>query len=213
MGSIASGIYNLMAGDPAQQQEEQLGTLGQTQISTGQNLVTPAATYYENILSGDPSKIAQSLAPEIAAGQGQVEQAALRGANFGSRSGGTAAASRAAEDANRGNIINLVGGLQSHAADAAGSLGSNQENMGAGNVHDVAGMKTAAQNRTAGAIGGIASGAASMLTGMPDLGSLFNPGGTGSIGGHSFSLGTNMGGAVNEGYDPSNGAMTINTGR
>lgn len=168
MGGLVSGIFDLIGGDPARDQEEQLGTLGKTQTSTGTSLVTPAATYYENLLSGDPAKIAQSLAPEISAGQGQVEQQALQGANFGARSGGTAAATRAAADANRGNVINLVGGLQERAANEAGALGTNQENMGAGNVHDVAGMKTARRNQVLGDVGGIANSAASIA--MPFLG-------------------------------------------
>lgn len=166
MGGLVGGIFDLMSGDPAAGQEQQLGTLGTTQTSTGENLVTPAATYYENILSGDQGKIAQSLAPEISAGQGQVEQAALQGSNFGTRSGGTAAASRAAEDANRGNIINLVGGLQSGAAAGAASLGTNQESLGAGNINDVAQMRTARQNQAMSDVSGIAKDAASIATGF-----------------------------------------------
>lgn len=166
MGSIASGLFDLFSGDPALQQEKQLETLGTDQINTGQNLVTPAATYYENILSGDPSKIAQTLSPEISAGQQQVEQQALQGSQFGTRSGGTAAASRAAEDAERGNIINLVGGLQSSAASAAGNLGTEQESLGAGNVNDVAGMKTRRQQQVAGDVGNVVQGAADVAAGI-----------------------------------------------
>ncbi len=166
MGGLVGGIFDLASGDPAQQQEQQLQGLGTTQTSTGENLVTPAATYYENILSGDQGKIAQTLAPEISAGEGQVEQAALQGANFGTRSGGTAAASRAAEDADRGNIINLVGGLQSSAAAGAGSLGTSQESMGAGNINDVANLRTARQNQEMSDWSNIGQAAAQVATGF-----------------------------------------------
>lgn len=162
MASLASGLFDLFSGDPAQKQEDQLQTLGTEQTATGEGLVTPAAKYYEDILSGDPSKIAQTLAPEISAGAGQVEQQRLTNANFGNRSGGTAASTAAAEDMERGNIINLVGGLQQGAASAAGSLGTSQESIGAGNIHDVAGMKTARQNQVGQDVGGVVSGAAAI---------------------------------------------------
>ncbi len=139
---VAGGIYDLIAGDPAEDQEKILGTTGSNELSTGENLVTPAATYYENILSGDPSKISQSLSPEISSGQTQVEQQALGNANFGTRSGGSTASTNAAEASERGNIINLVGGLQSSSANAAGSLGSNQESMGTSAEEAVANLKS-----------------------------------------------------------------------
>lgn len=145
MGSLAGSIFDLIEGNPTAGEQSEFGTLGNEQIGTGENLVTPAATYYEDILSGDPTKIAQSLAPEISAGQNQVEQQALTGSEFGTRSGGTAAANNAAEGQERGNIINLVGGLQQGAASAAGNLGTEQENMGSGNVSKEADLAT--QNR------------------------------------------------------------------
>jgi hypothetical protein len=173
MGGLVGGIFDLLSGDPATQQENQLQTLGTTQTSTGENLVTPAATFYEDILSGDQGKIAQALAPEISAGQGQVEQAALQGANFGTRSGGTAAASRAAEDQNRANIINLVGGLQNSAASGAASLGTDQESMGSGNINDVAKLKTQRQQQATSDWSGIGQGVADLVTGLPDIGNSY----------------------------------------
>lgn len=139
---VAGGIYDLVAGDPAEREEKTLGALGNQEISTGESLVNPAATYYENVLSGDPTRIAQSLSPEISAGQTQVEQQALSNANFGNRSGGTAASTQAGEAGERANIINLVGGLQSSSAGAAGSLGSSQESLGASNEQTVANLKS-----------------------------------------------------------------------
>ena len=62
------------------------------------------------------------------------------------------------DDRARGNIINLIGGLQQGAAQHAGNLGTYDLSMAAPNYQAVAGLKTAEQNRTAGAIGGIASG-------------------------------------------------------
>lgn len=162
MGGLVSGIFDLFGGDPAQQQEDQLQTLGTEQTATGEGLVAPAAKYYEDILSGDPTRIASSLAPEIKTGQEQVEQQRLSNAQFGTRSGGTAASTNAAEDKNRADIIALEGGLQERAAGAAGSLGTSQESLGAGNINDVAGMKTARRKQVGEDVGGIASGVASI---------------------------------------------------
>ena len=162
MGGLVGGLFDLFSGNPTQGQQNELGTLGNEQISTGENLVTPAATYDENILSGDPTKIAQSLAPEISAGNQQVEQQRLTGSQFGTRSGGTTASGNAAEAQNRGNIINLVGGLQQSTAANAGSLGSSQESQGSGNIQTQASMAAANQKREASDVGDIASGAASI---------------------------------------------------
>jgi hypothetical protein len=162
MGGLVGGIYDLFAGNPTQGEQNTFGALGNEQIGTGEGLVTPAATYYQDILSGDPTKIAQSLAPEISAGQDQVEQQALTGAQFGTRSGGTAAANAAAQGQERGNIINLAGGLQQGAAAGAAGLGESQESQGAGNIGNQANLATAARNRTVGDINGIAGGVASI---------------------------------------------------
>ena len=167
MGSIASGIYNLVAGDPAKAEEGKLSDLGNFESGVGQKGTNASLGYDLGILSGDPSKIAQTLAPEISTQNQQTEQAKATTAQFGNRSGGNNASGQAMDDKARGNIINLIGGLQQGAAQNAGNLGTYDLSMASPNYQAVAGLKTAAQNRTAGAIGGIASGVASMLTGLP----------------------------------------------
>lgn len=106
------------------------GDISQFGTSTGQGAITDANQYYSNILSGDPSKIAESIAPEIQAGQQQTQQAKQGMAQFGTRSGGTAAASAGADAANRGNIISLIGKLQSGAAAGEAGIGENQTAQG-----------------------------------------------------------------------------------
>lgn len=164
MGGLVGGIFDLAEGNPTQSQQNELGTLGNEQVSTGENLVTPAATYDENILSGDPTKIAQSLAPEISGVQNQVEQSRLTGSQFGTRSGGTTASGNAAEAGARGDIIKEVGGLQQSTAANAGSLGSSQEAAGSGNIQTQAEMAAANQKRETGDVGGIASDVASIAS-------------------------------------------------
>lgn len=168
MASLATGLYDLFAGDPTKTEQQQLGTLGTGQIATGQNLVTPSATYYENLLSGDPSKIAQAVAPAISAQQQETENAMLTGSQFGTRSGGTTAANNAAQAQGRANIINLIGQTQAGAAGAAANLGTNQENAGAGNVQTEADMARARQAQVGQDVGGIVQGAGEIATGLYD---------------------------------------------
>jgi len=133
----------------------------------GQKGTDASLDYDLGILSGDPAKIAETLAPEISTQNQQVEQGKLTTAQFGNRSGGNNAAGQAMDDKARGNIINLIGGLQQGTAQHAGNLGTYNLGMASPNIQSVAGLKTAAQNRTANAIGGIASGVGSVLTGLP----------------------------------------------
>lgn len=106
------------------------GSISQFGTNTGQGAVTDANKFYQGILSGDPGQIAQTIAPEIQAGQQQTQQAKQGLAEFGTRSGGTAAASAGADAANRGNIISLIGRLQSGAAAGEAGLGENQTAQG-----------------------------------------------------------------------------------
>lgn len=167
MGGLVGGLFDLFSGNPSQSEENTLGTVGNEQINTGEDLVTPAATYYEDLLSNDPTLEAQALAPEIKAGQDQVEQQKLTGSEFGTRSGGTAASTAAADAQERGNIIGLLGRQKAGAAAAAGNLGSEQESMGTGNVKTEADMANQNRQREVGDINGIAASAASIA--MPFL--------------------------------------------
>lgn len=95
----------------------------------GQADTGAASKYFTDILSGDPTKQAQALAPEIATSQQQGAQAKNNIAQFGNRSGGSNAAAQGIDAAGRGNIINLIGGLQGKAASGAGSLGTAEQGL------------------------------------------------------------------------------------
>ena len=164
------------AGDPARRKRVSSASLGNFESGVGQKGTNASLGYDLGILSGDPSKIAQTLAPEISAQNQQVEQGKLTTSEFGNRSGGNNAAAQHMDDQARGNIINLIGGLQQGAAQHAGNLGTYDLSMAAPNYQAVAGLKTAGQNRTANAIGGIAEGAGNFIKGLPELGKLFHPG-------------------------------------
>lgn len=175
MSSLFSGIFDLVGGDPASQQEKDLEGLSGYETKTGEGLIDPASKFYEDILSGDPAKIAEALAPEIKSGAEAVAQQAKTTNEFGNRSGGNTASNNAAQAGERGNIISLIGDMQTHAADAAGSLGSNLVGQASGNINDTANLKINRRNQVNNDVGGIAKGAAEIA--MPFLG-----GGAGAAG-------------------------------
>ena len=166
MGGLVSGLFDLFSGNPAQKEQDQFGALGDYQTSTGEGLTTAGAKYDEDILSGDPTRIAQSLAPEISAQQGQIEQNKLQDANFGTRSGGTTASNENADAAGRANIINLVGATQKGAADSALSAGSGLLGQASSNVGNEANLAEQRRSQVNSDIGGIATSAAEIASGF-----------------------------------------------
>ena len=162
MGSLASGLFDLFSGNPTSTEQNQFGDLYNYEQGIGRNALNAGNQFYQDILSGDPAKIAQALAPEIKAGQGQVEQQALTGSEFGNRAGGTNAATQAAQDKERGNIINLIGGLQQGAAGAETGIGEFGLSQAPSNLASEAGLAQQNQQRLAGDVGGIVQGAASI---------------------------------------------------
>ncbi len=106
------------------------GDISNFGTNTGQGAISDADAYYKSILSGDPTQTAMTLAPEIKAGQEQTQQGKNQLAQFGTRSGGTAAASAGADAANRANIISLIGKLRSGAAAGEAGIGENQTALG-----------------------------------------------------------------------------------
>jgi hypothetical protein len=96
----------------------------------GEKDVTAASKWYHDILSGDPTKMAEAVAPETAALQGETQQAKNQTAQFSPRSGGTAAAIAGLDANTRAQIIKLLGGLQSGAAGELKSLGTTEQGIG-----------------------------------------------------------------------------------
>jgi hypothetical protein len=177
MGSLVSGIYDLIEGDPTKQEQGQLGDLGTFSSSTGQGDVNAANSYYGGILSGDPAQIAKTLAPEISSGAQGLEQQKKTTAEFGNRGGGTNSSTQAGESQERGNIINLEGGLQAGAAGAEASLGTNLLGHATNNISQEAGLASANQARQTADVGGIATGAAQIASGFIDPAAAAAPGG------------------------------------
>ena len=166
MGGLLSSIFDLAAGNPTQGEQNQFGALSGYQTGVGEGLITPAAQYEENILSGDPTKTAQAMAPEISANQNQTQQFKNQTAEFSPRSGGTAASVANADTSGRSNLIDLLGQEQSGAASTSLSAGSGLLNSASSNLSNQAGLAEQWRKSQVSDIGQIGQSAAEIATGL-----------------------------------------------
>jgi hypothetical protein len=165
---------------PSKQENSQYNNLTAASgfaTGAGESDLTASNTFMQDILSGDPTKVSQALAPEISGQQKQVQQQKDQAAQFGSRSGGTAATIANADTAGRSNIINLEGGLMGHSADSLASTGTSL--LGTGISGDATGFGEASklQAQRAAKFNDIFSSSASLAAGV--LGAL--PGAAGGF--------------------------------
>jgi NADH dehydrogenase/NADH:ubiquinone oxidoreductase subunit G len=167
MGGLVGGLFDLFSGNPTAPEQGALQDVGNYGLNTGEGAINTGLGFEGDILSGDPSKIATALAPEIKAGQQQVQQQAEQGAMFGNRGGGTNAATQAAQSGERGNIINLIGGLQQGAAGAEIGAGENLLSQGTGAETTAADLALKNRQRQTSDVSGIAQGVADIA--MPFL--------------------------------------------
>lgn len=132
MGDWLSGLFGGTSKglDTAQSTAAGLAGYG---VNKGEQNENAAGDYYGGILSGDPAKIAQSLAPAISANQQQAQQQKQTMGQFGSRSGGNTAAANNIDTATRANTTNLIGGALNNAAAGEAGLGENQVNNATSN--------------------------------------------------------------------------------
>ncbi|MGA7524366.1 MAG: hypothetical protein WBW84_18080, partial [Acidobacteriaceae bacterium] len=167
MGGLVGSIFDLAAGNPTQGEQNQFGALSGYQTGVGEGLITPAAQYEESILSGDPTKTAQAMAPEISANQQQTQQFKNQSAEFSPRSGGTAASVANADTSGRSNLIDLLGQEQSGAASTSLSAGSGLLDSASNNLGNEANLANQWRQQQTSDINGIAQGAASIAMGLP----------------------------------------------
>ena len=90
----------------------------------GEKDLGASSKFMTDILSGDVGKITQALAPQIGAAKSSAQQQNKQNAEFGTRSGGTAASTAATNDKVHSDITNLIGKLTGGAASSLGSQGS-----------------------------------------------------------------------------------------
>jgi hypothetical protein len=169
MGSFLSGIFGGSSPGVSQAQQTAQGGAGYG-FSNGQKNEDAAGDYYGGILSGDPTKIAQSLAPAIQANQQQGQQQKQTMAQFGTRSGGNTGAADNIDTATRGNTVNLIGGALNNAAAGEAGLGENQvqsgtqNNQAAGNFSEEE-LKNQQNSILGQMIGGLGATAGTAITG------------------------------------------------
>jgi hypothetical protein len=166
VGGLLSSIFDLAAGNPVQGEQNQFGSLAGYQTGVGEGLITPAAQYEESILSGDPTKTAQAMAPEISANQNQTQQFKNQAAEFSPRSGGTAASVANADTSGRSNLIDLLGQEQSGAASTSLSAGSGLLGQASSNLGSEAGLAEQWRKSQVSDIGQIGQSAAEIATGL-----------------------------------------------
>ncbi len=128
-GSLFGGASSTLSGDIGQ-----TGQLAGFASGLGQKNLAQSSKFFSDILSGDPTKQAQVLAPEISTVQGQKQQQLKGMAEFGNRSGGTNAAAQMTGDTARASINNMIAGLLGTSASSLASTGSNLLNTGLGAI-------------------------------------------------------------------------------
>jgi hypothetical protein len=133
MGGFLSAIFG-GANPTLGKDMNQFGAMAGNQTKTGEGDVNDASQYFQSILSGDPTKIATTLAPETAAVQDQTQQQKAQAAQFGARSGGTGSTVAGLDANGRAQLIKLIGSLQGGAASGAASLGTSQEGLASQNT-------------------------------------------------------------------------------
>ena len=108
----------------------QFGQIAGFTTGLGESSTAKGLNFMSDIVSGDQSKIARSLGPEIKAEQGREQQQKNQTAQFGTRSGGNNAVIQAATDTTRGNISNMVSSLLNSSVSGLVSGGASLLNQG-----------------------------------------------------------------------------------
>lgn len=109
---------------------DQYGQIGQSQTGQGQKNENTASSFWDAIVSGDATRQAGALAPEISSAKTSAANQNKTNAEFGTRSGGTAASTAATNDKVHSDITNLIGSLTNSSASSLANLGENQVSTG-----------------------------------------------------------------------------------
>jgi hypothetical protein len=129
MGGFLSSIFT--GSNPGlSNAQKSLGSLAGYSSNVGEQGTNAAMDYNKGILSGDPTKVAMTLAPEIKTLGEQGQQNKNTVAQFGNRGGGMNAVMAGLDDATRAKLISLMGGLRQGAAGQLGQLGTTNLQLG-----------------------------------------------------------------------------------
>jgi len=137
MGSFLSSLFT--GSNPGLSTAQKgLGSLAGYSSNTGEQGTNAAMGYDLGLLSGDPTKVAQVMAPEIKAAGEQAQQNKNTVAQFGNRGGGMNSVMSGLDDATRSKLLALQGNLIQGAAQNAGQLGTANLQLGANANMDAA---------------------------------------------------------------------------
>lgn len=104
----------------------------ENQITQGGKNLSNASDFWNTLLSGDKTKIAQTLAPAISTIEGQSQQQIDTIANTNNRSGGTNAELNSLQTNKQASIQGLIDSLIPQAANEVAQIGQAQESAGSG---------------------------------------------------------------------------------
>ena len=189
---LAMGFFGIGMG-PSSQEKQQYGQLtADAGWATGQGEsdIAQSSKFMSDILSGDPTRTAQALAPQISGMQQRAEQQKDTIAQTGNRSGGHTAKVASIDAGTRGDVTNLVGGLTTHAADSLGEMGSNLFGKGMAGTESAFGEAKTLHDQESAKINDLVSSISKTVMGAA----------TGGMGGGlAGGIGGAIGGAANEG--------------
>lgn len=109
-----------------------LSNTGEGALSGGLSTLQSPISYYQKLLNGDQTATSEALGPEIAQISSAYNSTRNNAANFAPRGGGQISAINNAGTAEAGQIGSLVSGVRPAAAQALGSLGSQEAGLGQG---------------------------------------------------------------------------------
>lgn len=118
-GSLFGGQNETLSKDM-----NQMGQIGGFSTGLGEKNLGESSKFWSGLLSGDSSKVSQTLAPQIGQAKTSAQQETKTRSEFGNRSGGTAASNAMTSDKLHSDITSLIGNLTGKAADSLSSSGS-----------------------------------------------------------------------------------------
>ena len=101
----------------------ELANLANFGTSQGEKDVLASDTFWQSILSGDPTSISKVLGPEMSGINKRGQEAKKTGAEFGNRGGGTNAAMQLTDTNTRTSLDSLIADLTGKAGGALGASG------------------------------------------------------------------------------------------
>lgn len=122
--------FGLSGTSDENKQYNNLSGTSSTAANLGLQDLGESSGFMSSILSGDPTKIAQVLSPQIKAIQDQGQQKLQTNSQFGNRGGGTNASNQTTGDQTRSGVQNMISSLTGSAVSGLSQQGSSTLNSG-----------------------------------------------------------------------------------